>query len=199
MTQAFDTFITQHNMTGSEKADGYSDDAFIGISDEEKPIVFALLTEELPWSARWLFLLDKDRALATTKELEATLRKQKYGDAYMLQEEMVKYSGDLTYQQHMIEDYGNYDDNEKPRVIDAISRTPMNEATVAFFKRVILTETNGSAVARASRHLLNGLDLPRSSEQEEQHYKYLVEELRSDDVNRKLKALEKIRPYEELV
>lgn len=199
MTQAFDTFIAQHNLTSSEKADGYSLDAFIGLSAEEKPIVFELLTKELPWSARWLFFLDKDRALATTIEEESELRKRKYGGAYMLQQEIIKYSGDLRFQQHMIEDYSNYDDDEKPRLVDAVNRTPTNQATIAFFKSVILTETVQSAVARASRHLLNSLDIPRASGEEEQNYRHLVEELRSEDLNRKLMALKIIKPYEDMV
>lgn len=43
MTVAFDIFMREHHATGSEKADGYSRNAFIGLSPQEKEQVFRLL------------------------------------------------------------------------------------------------------------------------------------------------------------
>ena len=58
MIIAFDIFMSEHNKTGSEKADGYSQAAFDGLTDSEKDKVFKLLENELPFSAEWLVLVD---------------------------------------------------------------------------------------------------------------------------------------------
>jgi hypothetical protein len=62
MTAAFDEFMRQHRMTGSEKADGYSPSVFVDLSEEEKPIVLSLLLQELPWSADWIWVVAPDKA-----------------------------------------------------------------------------------------------------------------------------------------
>ena len=196
MTIAFETFMKQYKMIGSEKADGYSQDAFTGLDDHEKETVFKLLVTELPWSVEWLFFLDPARALVVTKELEEKLRSDSYADVYMLQQKLVKYSGDLLYQKHMIEDYANYDDDSKPLVVDAIHRTPANEATIEFFKQIILTEVNASAVARASRHLLDAVRIARVTKSDEINYDRLVNELRSESTQVKMQAIAKIEKYE---
>ena len=183
-------------MIGSEKADGYSQDAFTGLDDHEKETVFKLLVTELPWSVEWLFFLDPARALVVTKELEEKLRSDSYADVYMLQQKLVKYSGDLLYQKHMIEDYANYDDDSKPLVVDAIHRTPANEATIKFFKQIVLTEVNASAVARASRHLLDAVRIARVTKSDEINYDRLVNELRSESTQVKMQAIAKIEKYE---
>jgi hypothetical protein len=192
MSLAFDKFMRQYKATGGEKADGYSRDVFLGLDEHEKEKVFKLLETELPWSTEWLFLVDPKKALATAKEKEEKLRGDPYADVYMLQEQLVKYSGDLLYQQHMIEDYPNYIDSLKPLVVDAIERTPTNEATLEFFKQVIFVEVNPSAVARASRHLLDSLKIPCESDDEERNYKRLISELRSDNVQVKRRAIAEI-------
>ena len=96
-------------------------------------MVFGLLESELPWVAEWLFFFDSEKALVVVKEKEVRLRGRRYGDAYMLQEQMTKYSGNLIYQEHMIEDYPNYDERVMSLVVDAISRTPANATAVSFF------------------------------------------------------------------
>lgn len=161
MTLAFETFLKEHSMRGSEKADGYSASLFAGLDADEKQIVFTLLEAELPWSIEWLFLVDKDRALSAAKNEESKLRGAPYADAFMLQQRIVQHSGDLAYQEHMIEDYFHYIDSKRPLVLDAISRTPMNETVLNFFKKVIVVETNHSAVTRASRHMLNAMTASR--------------------------------------
>ena len=196
MTLAFDTFMKQYQMTGSEKADGYSRDAFIGLDEHEKEEVFKLLTTELPWSAEWLFLLDPERASAVAKEREKEMRVNPYQDTYMLQRQLTKYTGDLNYQKHMIEDYASYPDSSKPYVVDAIDGTPVNEAQLDFFKQVILVEVNTSAVARASRHLLDAKKIPRISETDKKNYSRILSELRSDSVQIRKKAIAEIDGYE---
>ncbi|MFC0254205.1 hypothetical protein [Massilia consociata] len=195
MTLAFENFMKQFEMTGSEKADGYSRDAFVGLDSQEKEIVFKLLVTELPWSAEWLFFLDPERALTVVKQKEEQLRGNSYAHVYKLQEQLVKHSGELLYQKHMIEDYANYADGLKPLVVDAIGRTPANEVTREFFKQVILVEVNASAVARASRNLLSSLKVPRQTESEEQNYQNLMDRLRSDSDQVKRRAIAELERF----
>lgn len=197
MTQAFDKFVKQYEMTGSEKADGYSKDAFIGLDEHEKERVFDLLKTELPWSAEWLFFVNPEKALIIAKKEEEKLRGDPYQHVYIIQQQIVAHSGDLLYQQRMIEDYCNYSDSLKPLVVDAISKTPTNEALINFLKEVILTEVNTSAVARASRHFLNTAKIPRTTEVEEQRFKQLISELRSDNTQSKRRAVSAIDKYRE--
>jgi hypothetical protein len=194
MTQAFETFMKQHKSTGSQKADGYSSDAFEGLNDREKAIVFDLLASELPWygAVKWIFTLDPKQALTISKELEKRLRGDPYGDAYMIQPSLLQYSGDMIYQKHLIEDYSNYVDDKKPYVVDAVDKTPINAASVDFFKRVILTEVNSSAVARASRYFLNSMNVPNKTEADRKYYIRLLDDLRSDSTATKLRAIAQV-------
>jgi len=169
MTLAFENFLKQHNAEGSEKADGYSTSLLTELDVNEKEMAFELLESKLPWSIEWLFLLDRDKALSTAKEEEAKRRGDSYADVFMLQQQIVEHSGDLAYQERMIEDYFHYIDGKKPLVIDAISRTPVTEAALNFFKKIILVETNRSAVARASRHILNTTRISRSKDSEKNY------------------------------
>lgn len=189
MSVTFDNFLKQYHMTGREKADGYCMDAFEGLSQEEKSIVFNLLLKELPWSAKWLFVLDKDNASAVVKNKEIEMRGDPYAHVYMLQQLLVSYTGDLCYQKNMIEDYFTYIERLRPMVVDAVAKTPLNSQVFDFFKQVIMVETNPSAVARASRHLLEMAQLPGPSEEAEQHRIRLMKELRKDDVASKRKAI----------
>lgn len=192
MTLAFEKFMRQYESTGPEKADGYSQDVFLGLDENEKKKAFELLVTELPWGIEWLFFLEPQKALAVAKDREAKLRGKSYADTYMLQQQIVKYSGDLRYQLHMIDDYPGYSESVRPLVVDAIHSTPQNENTMAFFKSVILTEVSGSAVARASRHLLDALRVPQVTPAEKENYRAMVAELRSDDTQRKLRTIAKL-------
>ena len=195
MTAAFDLFMKEHNMTGSEKADGYSEAALTGLSEPEKEIVFDLLLKELPWSTKWLFILDAQKAAPVARKEEAELRDQNGLPVYLLQQQLVKYTGDLMYQQHMIEDYTEYRDEVRPLVVDAVDRTPTNQAKIDFFKHVVLIEVSNSAVARAARHLLDAIDFPRTIDVDKAKYERLIGELRSDDGRVKAQALDEIDKY----
>jgi hypothetical protein len=188
-TRTYMTFMDQYHTTGSEKADGYSHDAFIGLAPHEKEEVFQLLVTELPWSVEWLFLLDKERALLVVKEAEQKGRNDPYGDTYKLQAAIVNHTGDLTYQRHMIEDYQAYHKRKKPLVVDAINRTPANKTTIDFFKKLILTETNEDAVAGASIYFLDSLKVANATQQDTVAYNRLLDELRSEDTLAKLRAI----------
>jgi hypothetical protein len=196
MTVAFDKFMKQFQMTGSEKADGYSRDAFEGLDEHEKTAVFNLLVQELPFSAEWLFFLDAEKAMVVAKEEERKLRGNGYASAYMLQEQLFRHSGDSLYQDHMIEDFPGYVDDVKPLVVDSIGRTTANPTTVTFFKQVVLTEVNTSAVARAARKLVAALNVPRATDADEEKYSRLVRELRSENIDIKLKAMKEIAKFE---
>lgn len=195
MSAAFDEFMRQYRMTGSEKADGYSRDAFIGLEEHEKETVFALLETEMLFSAEWLVFLDREKALAVLKEREPELRKNPYGHAFRIQEELVRHCGDLAYQDHMIEDYPNCIDRLKPLLVLAVWRTPQNKATIDFFKRIILTEADQDTVVTASWVLLSALDVPRATAEEKESYDRLIDELRSDDPDVRLRALRYIERY----
>lgn len=196
MTAAFDKFMKQYHMTGSEKADGYSQDAFVGLDWDEKVRVFELLVTELPFSAKWLFFLDAQKAIPVVKKKEAALRGNGYAHVYMLQEGLIEYTGDLSYQKNLIEDYSKYVDYLRPLVVDSIGRTPVNIEIVEFLKQVILTEVNADAVARAARRLLMVLKIPRATESDDKNYRFLVSELRNEDPQVKMRALRRISKYE---
>jgi hypothetical protein len=189
MTASIDEFLRQHRMTGSEKADGYSPNAFAELTDQDRDIVFSKLADELPWSAQWIFLVDAGRAATVLKAQEQAMRGDPYGDVFMIQQSLVTYTGDLLYQKHMIEDYPNYIEKKRPLVVDAVHRTPANEETIRFFKQVIMVEVNSSAVARAGRHLLDSLGFPRATEPDKKHYDQLLNNLRSDDSQLKEQTL----------
>jgi hypothetical protein len=192
MTAAFDLFMKEYHLTGSEKADGYSDAAFSGLSEQEEGIVFDLLLTELPWSTKWLFVLNAQKAALVAKEEEEALREKGGEDVYMLQQQLVRYTGDLRYQQHMIEDYATYRETVRPLVVDAIHRTPTTRAKLDFFKHVLLIEVNGSAVARAARHLLDAVNFPRSIDADKTKYERLISDLCSDNGLIKEKALDEL-------
>jgi hypothetical protein len=195
MTSAFEKLKKQHAMTGSEKADGYSYDVFLGLDEDEKEAVFNLLVRELPWSAEWLFHLDLERALPIAKALEKELRGTYYSHAFMLQPLLVKYTGELIYQRHMIEDYSTCDDSLKQQVVWALRNTPANDATIKFFKEVILVDANECAVASASNSLLYALEFPKSSEEDKQNYRRLIGDLRSDSAEAKNKAIAELEKF----
>jgi len=195
MTVAFDEFMRQHKMTGSEKADGYSRDVFVGLDQQEREEVFKLLLNELPYSIEWLFVLDAEKALDVAKKNEEQWRGDGYERVYMLQEEIIKHTGDLSYQSRMIEDYPGYVDYLRPLVVDSIGRTTASMASVNFLKQVILTETGDDAVARAARRLLAVLEFPRDTENDEKHYKKLVSDLCSENTKLKLHAISQISKY----
>lgn len=192
---AFEEFLKQHSAEGSEKADGYSKSLLTELDANEKEMAFTLLESELPWSIEWLFILDRDKALSIAKSEEAKRRGDPYADVFMLQQQIVEHSGDLAYQERIIEDYFHYIDRKKPLVVDAISRTPMTESTLNFFKKIILVETNRSAVARASRHILNAMLISRSTDLEKKIYDRLLSNLKSDDVTTKKRALAEVDRY----
>lgn len=195
MTEAFSEFMRQYKMTGSEKADGYSKNVFLGLEPSEKEEVFRLLMTELPYSVNWLFFLNAEKALVIAKEMEEKLRGNAYASVYMLQEQIVRHAGELAYQAHMIEDYPGYIKTLKPLVIDAISRTPANKNIISFFENVILTEADSSAVARAARALLAAVKMPRITAAEEICYRHTVNELCSDSVDVKLRAIRQLLKY----
>jgi len=183
-------------MTGREKADGYTQSAFLGLNNLEKEEVFNMLVKELPYSVQWLFFLDKDKALPLVKQEEKKKRGNGFSRVYMLQEELLNHTGDLSYQKSMIEDYSSYVDYLKPLVVDAIGRTPPTIESVSFLKQVILTETDGDAVSRAAHRLLKALDVPRVSEADETNYRKLIDDLESDNVTEKLNAFKRLTKFE---
>lgn len=193
MTAAYDEFIREYNMTGSEKADGYSRSVFIGLEPHEKEEVFNLLLTELPLSAKWLFFLDSEKAIPIVKEEEKMWRGDKYKRVYMLQENLVEYTGDLIYQAHMIEDYPHYVDYLKPLVIDSIGRTPASIKSISFLQQVIMTETDKDAIARATRRILAVMNISRVTDLEKKIYDNLERELRSDDADGKLRIFAKMK------
>jgi len=196
MTSAFEEFMRQHRMTGSEKADGYSPEVFVGLSESEKEIVFKALESELPWSAKWLFELDKDRALTVLKNLEEKLRGDPYEDVYMMQFQLVKHGGDLCYQKHMIEDYFNYPENSKFRVLNSIANTPVTDELRNFLKKVILVEANDDAVTTASIYLLKSVGLKKTTKQEKEKYDRLMDRLCDDKIEIKNAALANVERIE---
>lgn len=196
MTVAFNKFMRQYQMTGSEKADGYSRDAFDGLAPDEADEVFHLLLNELPWSAEWLFYVNPERATAVAKAREPAMRTDPYQHTYLLQLQLINYSGDLEYQRHMIEDYPNYIKRIKPQVVDAIAATPSNRAAIDFFKQVILVDAQPGAVARASMHLLFALHMARDTEQDKVLFDRLTLELRNDDSAIKQRAFARLAQYD---
>jgi len=135
LTKAFEVFLKEHEARGREKSCGYSPDAFQGLDDCERKAVFKLLAEELPWSVKWLFYLDKGEAAKIAVAMEDRMRGDKYSHIYLLQEQLIMHTGSNAYQNKMIEDYQNYDEDLKPKVIRCICRTPFNENVFNFCDR----------------------------------------------------------------
>lgn len=197
MTAAYNEFMRQYQATGSEKADGYSRDAFIGLDPQEKQEVFKLLQTELPYSVDWLFYLDAEQALPVVKEKEEAWRGDRAKRVFLLQQALVKYTRDLVYQDHMIEDYPNYIDYLRQHALDSISRTPANAAIVELFKQVIFTEADDELVFSAADGLLTALEVPCSTEREIQQYQRMIDQLCSHDVQEKLRAFGRLVKYKE--
>lgn len=195
MTSAFEKFKKQHAMTGSEKADGYSYDVFVGLDEDEKATVFDLLVQELPWSAHWLLDFNPEKALPIAIALEGELRSRYYSDAHILQPLLVEYTGDLIYQRHMIDDYPSCNESLKHQVVRAIGLTPANDTTIDFFKKIILTDANEDAVASASHELLHALKFLRSTAADKQNYSRLISELRSNSAESKNKAIAELEKF----
>lgn len=194
MTPAFAQFTRQYHLTGREKADGYDWTAFAGLADDEKPVVFDMLEQELPWASDWFFALDPARALVVAQRIEPGLRGR--SGAHWLQQQIVRYSGDLRYQRHMMEDYPRYADRNRAQVIDSLAATPANSDTIAFFKQVVTTEAEHDAVFRAGWALLSALGVPGSTEPEQQVYHRILDGFRQPELAARLAALAQLAPYE---
>ncbi|GGC04215.1 hypothetical protein [Pseudoduganella buxea] len=154
MSVAFDKFMEQYKSIGSQKADGYTLDMLIGLEDAEKLEIFRLLQTELPWSAQWLFFVNPEKATVIARELEAKWRGDPYRRVDWLQKELIKHTGDMIFQDHMMEDYAHYIDKLRPAVVDSIGSTPTTEAKLKFLEEVILVEVVDYAVMAAIRNLL---------------------------------------------
>lgn len=197
MSAAFDEFLRQHTASGSEKADGYSKAAFEGLSDEEMKQAFDLLEKELPYSVEWLFFLDPIRAKRVAENEEATSRKNSYYPTFILQRELLKQTGDLTYQQHMFEDYPHYADHIKPQAVDSLGKTPVSPDLAKILQSIVLTEVNEKAVARAAFHLVRIHSVPTQTEDERNKFWRLVANLKSDSALTKantFKTLDTVYP-----
>jgi hypothetical protein len=192
MTIAFENFLAQYHATGSEKADGYFPDAFDGLSESEKDVVFKLLETELPFSVKWLFVVDPARAYEVVSAEEARMRGDSYMETYLMQEQLVKHSGDMQYLKRMLEDYPIYIDRLKPSVVNTVGRLPVNQDAIDFFKKVILFETNGDAVFHAARQLLIALEFPRQSDDEKQQYRQLLKHLTDESFDVRSRAIDRI-------
>jgi hypothetical protein len=77
-----------------------------------------------------------------------------------------------------------------------VGKTPVSPASIDFLKEVILTETNSDAVARASVALMDALRVPCVTEEEQANFWRLNDELRKENIPRKLKALSYLAQYE---
>lgn len=183
-------FLAKFGSTGSEKADGYSRNDFIGLTECEKKTAFDYLVLELPREVEWLFFLDPKRAAIVAKKKEAEERGNRHSHVYLIQKQLVNQCGEMKYQQHMIDDYYNYIDCLKPLVVDAIAQTPRSNSSVNFFKNLILVESNEDALAGASVHFLNSLGFMRETESEKKVYLQLLSQLRCDSHLVKISAIE---------
>jgi hypothetical protein len=189
MSLAFDNFLRQYNATGSEKADGYSRDAFEGLTDPEKDTVFNMLEKELPYSAEWLFFLDPQKALAVCEKTESSWRGDGYKHVFVLQSELLRHTGDLKYQKHMIEDYFKYSERLRAQVADSLGRTPVSAQLIDSLRSIISVETNENAIARASFHLVKLHGVPAKTEEEKNKFWRYVADLRSESDDKKAYAM----------
>lgn len=104
-------------------------------------------------------------------------RGRAFTPVYLLQEELIERTRDLSYQDHMLEDYPCYDESMKPRLVDSLGRTPVTKSSINFLRQIILTECNNTTVARAARHLLDALNVPNSTDAEKVAYNRLLSDL----------------------
>ncbi|AXA92019.1 hypothetical protein [Massilia sp. YMA4] len=196
MTPAFAEFTRQYHLTGREKADGYTWTAFAGLAVDEKQIVFDMLVRELPWACDWLFALDPVQALVVAQRLEPEMRGRT--NAYWLQQQMVRHSGDLRYQRHMMEDYAVYPSRHKAQLLRSLAATPMNERTIEFLKHVLITEVERDAVFWAGCALMDAFRVPNSTEVERQRHHRILDGFRQSQPAARLAALARLELYEAL-
>ena len=196
MTAAFEKFMRQYKMTGSEKADGYSKDAFVGLEEHEKVEVFKLLQTELPFSVKWMFLLAPEKSIPVVQASEVELRGKAFAPVYLLQEKLLEFTGDVQYQNRIMEDYWHYDEGMRPRVIDALARTPPKKSVTDFYKQIILVEANSSAIARAAGALLEVMKVSRTTDSQKAAYDRFLSVLRGEDTEAKLTILKELMSFE---
>lgn len=145
------------------------------------------------------FFLDSEKAVAVVKQEEKIQRGDKYKRVYMLQENLIEYTGDLIYQTRMIEDYPHYVDYLKPLVVDSIGSTPVNASSISFLEQVIMTETDEDAVASATRRLLAAMKISRATDVEKKLYDNLESKLRGNDIDEKMITFAKLKQGAELI
>lgn len=91
----------------------------------------------------------------------------------------------------MIDDFAGYADRFMQLVVDAVARTRVNDATLEFFRKVIMTGNQASAVARAARHFLSAKNIQADTGAERQQYMNLMHDLTNEDLGRKFRAIDR--------
>lgn len=139
------------------------------------------------------FLLDPDNAINTAKAELQRLRGDPYAAAHLLQVQLLSYTGDLQYQQDMVDDYDTYADYLKPQVIRTLWSTPGSKNVTALFARVICEEADPDTRASASIGFLRALNVPHHGAEEKSDYDRLYAQLRSNDPESRRQAIDEIR------
>jgi hypothetical protein len=164
MSDTFDEFLKQYHAQGREKADGYDRSHFDGLTDDEKVRAFELLAaeaEKVPETAtHWLFYLDPSRAEQVTLAQVAAKKGDPYGENFVRQFTLIRYTHDLRYQREMLAEYPGIDDFYKVDALRRIRRTPETRELRAFLRGILLNETNTSVLAAAATGFLELHHIP---------------------------------------
>lgn len=140
MSIAFENFNVQYNSTGRQKADGYDESHFDGMTESEKKHAFNMLLRELGASqnsTEWLFKLDPKRAEEESlKYLEKTKDSTVSGE-FVIYYYLYKYSNNKNFQLKLIERFPEYPDYQKKHSLRYIGSTSPCLEISDFFKEIL--------------------------------------------------------------
>ena len=197
MSAAWDRFERQLHTTGREKADGYSAAHFEGLTAEERARAFDLLRQEArvdPTVAEWLFHLDPTRAEAACLDLIDQERGDPQFPAFVVERALCEHTGDLRYQQRMIDRYPGLPADQKLRALEHLGRTPATTPLRRHLEGVLLHETDQDLLASAAYHLLRAHGQPYTTDADKARFRDLLVRLSDPSLPTRQQTLRTLAP-----
>lgn len=198
MTDTYNNFLKQYNSKGSQKADGYSESHFEGMTVDEKKEAFDLLKTELiaPGVADWLFYLDPIQAEMVLLAYINKDAKNKSGIHRVFYQLYIK-TTENKYQNSLIDNYIQYLDWEKDEAIWLINGSkPEKNIASAFYKNVIMTEKNKDALSSAADFFLRLNGLPCKAKEEKLEFFRIRKLLESAVVDDKVNGILSVEKFQ---
>lgn len=187
MTPAFSKFMEQFRSTGSDKAQGYDESHFVGLSEEEKIIVFSCLERELtaPGVIGWLFLLDENKAQSALQDYLNSNHKP-FSGLHRILIGLYVYSKDERFLDDFEYYFSQFYEWERDEAVQLYASYVQSEQRKSkFFKKVILDEKDPDALSSAADFYLRLVGIPVGAPDERAHFFRVRKLLESRDVNEK--------------